>query len=175
MLCRFAADERAAGLNTALCNAGDDGGYLFGHVFANGDVIKKEQGLCTAADHVVYTHGNAVDADGVMLVHELCQTELGAHAVRAGDENGLRHPGKIGSKEAAEAANVRNHTGDMGALDVCTHQLDALVTGSDVHAGCRVGGGAGFFHVDHSFPFQQYVQTLSRSMPMASRTPSRDW
>ena len=90
-----------------------------------------------------------------MLVQQLSQTQFGAHAVGAGNQHRLRHTGQIGGKQAAEAANVRNYAGDVGALDVRAHQLDALVTGSDVHTGCRIGGGVRFFHVDHSFPFQQ--------------------
>ena len=90
-----------------------------------------------------------------VLPPELSQTQLGAHTVGAGDQHRLRYTGQIGGKQAAEAANVRNYAGDVGALDVRAHQLDALVTGSDVHTGCRIGGGVRFFHVDHSFPFQQ--------------------
>ena len=149
------ADESAAGLDTALRHAGDDGCHLFRHVLADGDVIQEKQGLRAAADHVIHAHGHAVDADGVMLVQQFGQTQFGAHTVGAGNQHRLRHTGQIGGKQAAEAANVRNYAGDVGALDVRAHQLDALVTGSDVHTGCRIGGGVRFFHVDHSFPFQQ--------------------
>ena len=155
MLGGLTADEGAARLHTALCHAGDDRRHLFRHVLADGNVIQEKQGLCAAADHVVHAHGHAVDADGVMLVQQLSQTQLGAHTVGAGDQHRLRYTGQIGGKQAAEAANVRNYAGDVGALDVRAHQLDALVTGSDVHTGCRIGGGVRFFHVDHSFPFQQ--------------------
>ena len=66
----FAADERAAGLHTALRHAGDNRRNLFRHILAAGDIIEEEKRTRTAANDVVYTHGDTVDADGVMLVHE---------------------------------------------------------------------------------------------------------
>ena len=38
----LAAGEGAAGLDAALGHAGDDGGHLLGHVFADGDVVQEE-------------------------------------------------------------------------------------------------------------------------------------
>ena len=61
---------------------------------------------CTGADDVVDAHGHAVDADGVVLVHQLGQAELGAHAVGAGDQHRLLHPGNGQAEAAAEAAHV---------------------------------------------------------------------
>ena len=81
----LAADQRAAGLNTAVRHALDDVRYLFRNIFAQGNIIKEDQGLCAAADDVVDAHCNAVDAHGVMLVQHEGNLQLGANAVGAGD------------------------------------------------------------------------------------------
>ncbi len=83
----LAANQGAAGLDAALRHAGDDGGDFLRLVFADGDIVQEEQGPGAAADDVVDAHGHAVDADGVVLVQQLGQAQLGAHAVGAGDEN----------------------------------------------------------------------------------------
>ena len=156
MLGGLAADEGAAGLHAALGNAGDDGSHLLGDILADGDVVKEEQGLCTAADDIVDAHGNAVDTDGVMLVHQHGKAQLGAHAVGAGDQHRLGHAGHIGGEEAAETADVGHNTGNMGALDISAHKLHALVAGGNVHAGGGIGSGVGFLvHLSYSFPVQQ--------------------
>ena len=83
----LAADERGARLDAAVGHAGDD---LFEHrrvVLAAGDVIEEEQRLGSLRHDVVDAHGHAVDADRVMLVHELGDDELRAHTIGAGDEH----------------------------------------------------------------------------------------
>ena len=137
----LAADERAAGLHAALGHAGNERRDLLRLVLADGDVVEEEDGLCTAADDVVDAHGNAVDADGVVLVHQLRDALLRAHAVRARNEHGLAHTGEIGRKQAAKAADIGHNAWDHGALDVLFHQLDALVAGLDIHAGVTVALG----------------------------------
>ena len=136
MLRRLAADEGAAGLHAALCHAGDDGRHLLRLVFADGDVVQKEQGLRAAADNIVDAHGHAVNADGIMLVQQLGNADLGADAVGAGHQN--RHTGKIRRKQAAKAANIGHNARDHGALDVLFHQLDALVARFNIDSGLPV-------------------------------------
>ena len=154
MLCGLAADERRAGLDAALRHAAHDLGDFFRHVFAAGDVIQKEQGLCAHADDVVDAHGHGVDADGVVLVHEDGQFDLGAAAVGAGDQHRLLHPGNGQAEAAAEAAHVVQTAGVAGAGDVGLHQLHGLVSGGDVHTGGSVAGGLGIvvFHDNTPFP-----------------------
>ena len=95
-----------------------------GTFFAAGDVVEEKERLRPAADDVVDAHGHAVDAHGVVPVHEEGKLQLGAHAVRAGDEHRLGHAGKVGAEEPAEAAQAAQHPGGVGALDVLFHQLD---------------------------------------------------
>ena len=106
MLGGFPADERRAGLDAALRHAAHDLGDFLRHVFAAGDVIQEKQGLRAHADDVVDAHGHGVDADGIVLVHEDGQLDLGAAAVGAGDQNRLLHPGDVQAEAAAEAAHV---------------------------------------------------------------------
>ena len=94
-----------------------------------------------AADDVVGAHGHAVDADGVMLVQQLGNADLGADAVGAGNQNRLGHTGQIGSEQTATAADVGHDAGDHGALHMLLHELDALITGLNVHAGLAVAVG----------------------------------
>ena len=138
MLGGLAADEGAAGLDAALGNAGDQGSHLLGIILADGNVVQEENGLCAAADDIVDAHGNTVDTHGVVLAHDLGDALLGAHTIGAGDQNGLAHAGQIGSKEAAEAANIGNHAGDMGALDMRSHELNTFIAGSDIYASFTV-------------------------------------
>ena len=73
-----------------------------------------------------------------MLVHKLGDADLGAHAVGAGDQHRLLHPGEVGDKQAAEAADVGDHAGNEGALDVGAHQLHTLVASLNIHTGVPV-------------------------------------
>ena len=79
----LAANQGRAGLDTALGHTAHDLGNFLGNVLAAGDVVQEKQGLCAHADNVVDAHGNGVDADGVVLVHEDGQLHLGAAAVGA--------------------------------------------------------------------------------------------
>ena len=93
----LSADERAAGLAAALGDAGDDLLGLGRAELARGEVVEEEEGLCAADHHVVHTHGDEVDADGVVPLEPLREQELGADAVGAADEEGIlvaAHEGK---------------------------------------------------------------------------------
>ena len=153
----LAAYQGAASLAAALGDAGDDVSDAGGGVLAAGDVVQEEQGHSAAADDVIDTHGHAVDAHGVVLVHEERQLQLGAHAVGAGHQHGLLHAVQVGGKHAAKAAQGAHDPGDVGGFH---HGLDAahrLISGGDVHAGSGVGGRVRvrMIHESYSFPFQQ--------------------
>ena len=155
MLSGLAANQRSAGLDTALCHAAHDLGDLFGDVLAAGDVVQEEKGLGAAADNVVNAHGNGVDANGVMLVHENGQLDLGAAAVGAGNENGLFHTGDGQTKATAEAAHIVQTACVFGAGNVLLHQLNSLVTGGDIHTGGGVAGRMGIFMIHDDAPFRK--------------------
>ena len=83
VLCGFTANERRAGLNTALGNAGNDCRDFLGIILSASDVIKEEEGLCANTDYIVYAHSNGVNSDSVVLIHKDCKLNLGAAAVGA--------------------------------------------------------------------------------------------
>ena len=130
----LAADEGGPGLDAALGHACDDVGYALRHILAAGDVVEEEERRGAGADNVIDAHGDAVYAHGVVLVHEEGYLELGAHAVRAGDEHGGLHTRELRLEQPAEAAEPAYDAGRHGALYVLFHQLHGLVACGDVHA-----------------------------------------
>ena len=134
MLGGFAADKRTARLNAALGDTLNNGGYLFGNVFADCDVVKEKQGLRAAADDVVYAHCDRVDTDRVVLVEQKSQLDFCADAVGAAYEDRLLHTLEVGSEQSAEAADARNNALDIGARNVLFHKLNAFVACGDVYA-----------------------------------------
>ena len=94
MFCSFAADQRTAGLHAALSNAADDRSDLFRDVFAAGNVIQEEHRCSARADNVIYAHGNAVNADCIVLVQQERQLDLCSDAICPGDQDRMFHAGK---------------------------------------------------------------------------------
>src|SRR5262249_6952790 len=64
------------------------------------DVVDHRQRLGADAEHVVHVHGDAVDADRVVPVHQLRDQELRAHAVGGNREAGAPDVDDVG--EVAE-------------------------------------------------------------------------
>ena len=77
----FTTKKRATRLYAALGDASDNVGDMFGHNFADRNVVLQKQGFGTADHKVINAHGHQVDADGVVLVHGLGDGEFGSHAV----------------------------------------------------------------------------------------------
>ena len=138
VLCGLAADERAAGLHAALRNTLYDLCNLLRHVLAAGDVIEEKERFCAAAYDVVHAHGNAVNADGVMLIEQHGRHKLRAHAVCAGNEHRFFHTGHVRLEKAAETADAGNHARNACTLYVLFHQLYGLVACCNVNARCLV-------------------------------------
>ena len=155
MLGGFSADESAAGLDAALGNPRHDLGDLLRVILSAGDVIQEEQRLGAAAHHVVDAHGHRVDTDGVVLVQEHGDFQLGANAVGAGNQHRLLHAGQIGSEQASEPADARHHPGDYRALDMLLHQFHRLVSRGDVHARGLIAVAVTF----HPFSTPKFVDT----------------
>ena len=144
----LAAHQCTARLDAALGHALHDVGDALRHVFAAGNVIQKYQRFGAGADDVIDAHGHAVNAHSVMLVHILGDAQLGAHAVGAGNQNGMGHIGAVQLEQAAETAQPADAMLVHGAGHILFHQLHTAVTGGDVHTGGGVAGRIGFFHCD---------------------------
>ncbi len=79
--------------------------------------------------------------DRVVTIRREGDFQFGAHAVHAGDKHGLLHAAEIGSKQAAEPANLAEH---LGAVRLAHEFLDsAFDLVAEVHI--DAGGGVGFF------------------------------
>ena len=144
---RFAADEGAARLHATFRHALDDVRHLFGHVLTHGDIVEEKQRFRAAADDVVDAHRHAVDAHGVVLVHEERDLQFGSHAVRAADQHGIFHARKIERKQSAEPAYVAHHAFGDGARDMAFHQFDRFIARGDVHARGFVAFAVTLFHI----------------------------
>ena len=144
----LAAYEGAARLDAAFGHALDDLGNLLRDVLAAGDVVEENQRLGTGADDVVDAHGHAVDADGVMLVQQHGDAQLGADAVSAGNQNGMLHAGAVQLKQTAEAAQTADAALGHRAGYILLHQLNRAVPGGNIHACSGVAGRIAFFHVE---------------------------
>ena len=145
----FAADQRAACLTAALCDTGNHLCDLLRVVLADCNIVEEEQRLCTAAGDIVYAHGNAVDANGVVLVHQERQLELGADAIRTGNEDRILHAIEIRAEQAAEAAERTHNALGKGAFYHRLHQLDRFVACGNVNAGSLVAFRTAYTHVLH--------------------------
>ena len=143
----LAAHQGTASLHAALGHALYQIGDALGNVLAAGDVIQEHQGLGTGAHHVVYAHGNAVNANSIVLVHQERDLQLGAHTVGAGDQHRVLVTGAIQLKQAAKAAQTADAVLVHGTGDILLHQLHRAVTGGNVHACCGVAFRIALFHV----------------------------
>ena len=85
----LAANEGAASQLAADSDAPDDLRDPLRDDLAHGQVVLHEKRLGTADDQVVDDHPDQVDADRVVLVHGLRDSQLGADAVRARGQQGL--------------------------------------------------------------------------------------
>ena len=141
----LAADQGASGLFAALADALDDVEEDLLVDLVDGDVVEEEQGLGALDDEVVDIHRDEVDPDGVVLVHLDGEVDLGAHAVGAGDEDGVfvvvfeELLVVVEPEEPGESPGVVDH-----ALPVCpaeqrTDRANELVAFFDAHA--RIGVG----------------------------------
>ncbi len=131
----LAADQTGTGLHAAVGHAGDDLLQQSRIVLAAGDVIQEEQRFRTLGSDVVDAHGDAVDADGVVLVRHLGDHQLGADAVGAGNQHRflVAEGGQV--EQAAEAADAADDARAVGARHMGLDALDDFVTGLDAYAG----------------------------------------
>ncbi|CAB0887313.1 hypothetical protein FRC0406_02007 [Corynebacterium diphtheriae] len=109
VLCGFATEQCATSLDAALGDAGHDLCHVLWHNFADCDVVLEEQWFRATDNEVIHAHCHQVDTDGVVLVHSLGDSQLGAHAVGTCCEQRLTVLAECEqSGESAEAAtNLR--------------------------------------------------------------------
>ena len=76
-----------------------------------------------------------------MDAHELGNPLLRSDPVCTGDKDRIFHTGQFRTEQAAESADIRDHAGDKGALNMLLHQTDTFVSGFNVDACGGVGCG----------------------------------
>ena len=134
----LAAEQGTGGLLAAFGHAGNDCLGGLDVELACGKVVQEEERGCALNQDVVDAHGNEVDAHGVVLVKEEGQLELGAHAVRGGNKHRIRHAVDVRTEQAAEAADVGNHTLGVGFGNDVLDAGNKGVAGLDVDAGSGI-------------------------------------
>ena len=126
-------------MQATLRDAAHDGGHVLGLDVADGDVVEEEQRLGARGEQVVGAHGNQVDAHGVVLVKDLGELELGAHAVGARDEYRVVHALDVGGGEqAAEAADTADDLGAVRGGHALLHEVDGTGALGRVDAGIAI-------------------------------------
>ena len=134
---RLAAEEREPVAAAAAAEAGDDLGEDLGVELRGAEVVEEEERRRSLREDVVHAVVHEVLAHGVVDAGHVRDLELRADAVRGGDED-LVLPGR--AEEAAEAADVGENAGRLGALDVGLDSGEAAVHLVDVDAGGGIGG-----------------------------------
>ena len=134
----FTADKSAASEFAALGDTGDNATGDVNVKLAAGIVVEEEEAAGTLHEDVVDAHGNEVLADRVVTAELEGEHELGAHAVRAGDENRVL-VFLADFEERAEAADGAEDARDHRALGKGLDAFNEFVAGIDGNAGSRVG------------------------------------
>ena len=123
----FAANKCTAGLLAGTGNALYDFSYSFRIKLAYCKIVEEEQGLRTLNNDIVYTHGYGILTDGVMLVQEECQLQLGAYAVGTGNQHRLLILCHIQSKKSSKAAEVSHDLRAIGCFYAILDESDGTI------------------------------------------------
>ena len=135
----LAADERAAGLATAVGDAADEGGHRLGVEPPDGDVVEEGERLGAGADDVVGAHRDEIDADRVPAPEGGREGGLRPDAVRRRHDERLPIAGRDRDR-SPEAAEPADDLDPPRGFDGGPHPLDGPVAGGDVDPGAGVGG-----------------------------------
>ena len=135
----LAADQRASACGAALRDAFDHRCGHLGIQRAGGEIIQKEQGLCTLADQIVHAHGHKVHAHGIDDARVDGDAQLGAHAIGGGHQDRIGVPGGLEIEEPAKTAQPRHDPGPMGRGRGGLDPLDQRIARVNIHPRIRVG------------------------------------
>ena len=135
MFCCLAADQGSFRLYTACGYAFYDLCDLLGNIFAACDIVQEKERFAACARDIVYAHGNAVDTDGIMLVHKKGELDLGSDTICTGYQGRLFHildlfQGKCTGKTTQSAKHFRAHC----RLYILFHQFHRFVSGFNIHS-----------------------------------------
>ena len=91
MLCSFTTDQSSSGLFTALCHTTYDSCDLLRIILAAGNIVKEEQRFTACTCHIVHTHGNRINTDGIMFIQKKCKLYFGSTSVGSGQQYRIFH------------------------------------------------------------------------------------
>ena len=117
----FAANQCTASLYAAFCHTGNNFCNLFRNILAQCNIVQEELRLCTTANNIIDAHCHAVNADGVVSVHQECDFQLCTNAVCTGNEYWMFHAGYVQFIQSAETADAGQHIVCHGACDMFLH------------------------------------------------------
>ena len=128
----FAADEGSARLCAAFGYAFDDVGGDRRFEFAAGEVVEEVLWRGAVAEDVVHTHGDGVNADGVVFFEGEGDFEFGAYAVSAGYEDGVFVAAQV--VKGAEGTDLSEDAGVVCRACILFDAFDGVVARFFVHA-----------------------------------------
>src|SRR6266853_6128890 len=134
------ADEGAAGPAARAAHAFDKLLDEVGIEFPHREVVEEKQRLRALDENVVDAVIDEVAADGGMDFHGHGDFELGADAIRAGDEHGLFPLFAVEREERAETADAAENAGSESAAGMVADALLGVIRDGDIHS------GIGIFH-----------------------------
>src|SRR5713226_2083427 len=134
------ADEGAAGLAARAAHAFDKLLDDVGIEFSHREVVEEEQRLRAVDENVVDAVIDEVAADSGMDFHGDGDFELGADAIRAGDEHGLFPLFAVEREERAETADAAENARSESAAGMVADALLGVIRDGDIHS------GIGIFH-----------------------------
>src|SRR5712671_4027859 len=132
------ADEGASSFAAGAAHAFDELLDDLRVELAHRKVVKEKERLRALHENVVDAVTHEVAADGGVYAHSHGDFELGADAVRAGDQHGLFPLFTVEREERAEAADAAEHTGSKGAAGVVADSLLCVVGDGDIDSGIGV-------------------------------------
>ena len=156
---RLAARDRDLRHGGARAQAGADGIEHGGVGVRHRDVVDERERPRAHADHVVHVHGDAVDADGVVLAHQVGDDGLGADAVGAQRQAHAVHLDDVGevADRQHDAAQSGLRPGPLHPRDDAAEpgvRFGGVDAGLLVDLPARVGGVA---HVRVRQRFRKFV------------------
>ena len=129
----FTTNQSATGFFAALGNA-------FNHIsragniqFAASEIVQEEQRFCTLNQNIVDAHGNQIDTDGIVFIPVECQFQLGADAVRTGNQYWV-FVFFADFDQSAETAQITQHFRAHSTLGKRFDVFDQLIACVDIHA-----------------------------------------
>ncbi len=135
----LAADKSASGLPAAFGDPRHDGRRDVGVQAPGREIVEEEERFGALDDEIVHAHGDQVDTERIEVSGLECELELGADAVRRGDEDRVIEARGFRVEQRAEAAKTIHRSRALGCRGQRLDRLDQGIAGGDIDTGVFVG------------------------------------